>query len=166
VKNESEQKNRSAGKLIGELSRAAHIYFHSSFREQSIGHAQVRSLLFIARNEGISQLELAEYLRLDKSSVTSQLKILERNGYIVRKPSEEDARRLQLEITEKTKEILEPIRQVYSSWTEILLDGFSEEERSESLNYLERMRDNVHSRLDLNKHAHCCRHGESSDPEK
>ena len=140
--------NRSAGKLINELSRAAHIYFQSEFKKYSIGHAQIRTLLFIARNEGISQLELSKYLNLDKSSISSQLQILERNGYISKQSSENDARISQTTITDKTREILEPLRMVFSSWTATLLDGFSESEKTEMFDYLEKMHSNAINKLD------------------
>ena len=138
---------KSAGRLINELSRAAHIYFQAEFKEYSIGHAQIMTLLFIARNEGISQLDLSEQFNLDKSSITSQLKILEKNGYISRHTSENDARVLHLNITDKTREILEPLKMIFSSWTETLLDGFSEGERENVFYYLEKMLGNAKNKL-------------------
>jgi DNA-binding MarR family transcriptional regulator len=134
---------RSAGKIISEISRTAHVYFNSEFRDYSIGHAQVGTLLFISRNEGVSQLEISENLNLDKSSITSQLKILERNGYIFKKPNENDARKYRIYITDKTKEILFPLKLVFSNWTDTLFIGFSDKERSETFVYLERMLDNA-----------------------
>jgi len=138
-----ESETRSAGKLIGELSRAAHIYFQSEFKPYSIGHAQIRTLLFIAKNEGSSQLELSKHFNLDKSSITSQLQLLERNGYISRRVHDRDARKHQLFITEKTRDILEPVKKVHASWTSILLDGFSENEKTELFTYLEKMLSNA-----------------------
>lgn len=143
-----EPNNRSAGKLINELSRAAHIYFQSEFKQYSIGHAQIRTLLFIAKNEGISQLELSKYLNLDKSSISSQLQILEKNGYISKQTSENDARIYQTRITDKTRKILEPLRMVFSSWTSTLLDGFNESDKTIMFDYLERMQSNAINKLD------------------
>jgi DNA-binding MarR family transcriptional regulator len=134
---------RSAGKMIGELSRAAHIYFQSEFKQYSIGHAQIRTLLFIAKNEGSSQLEISKHLKLDKSSITSQLQLLEKNGYISRHIADHDARMHKLSITEKTRDILEPIKKAHASWTSILLDGFSENEKTELFTYLEKMLSNA-----------------------
>jgi len=141
-KNKEESK-KSAGKIINELSRAADIYFKTEFKKYSIGHAQIRTLLFLSRNEGISQLELSKSLNLDKSSITSQLQTLEKNGYISRHISEADARMHQLNITDKTREILRPLKKVFSSWTEILLDGFDKKERAIVFQYLEKMQNNV-----------------------
>jgi DNA-binding MarR family transcriptional regulator len=148
MKRNEENNDRSAGRLINELSRAAQIYFQNEFKKYSIGHAQIRSLLFMARNEGISQLELSEYLNLDKSSITSQLRILERNGYISRHTSENDARINKIYITDKTREILEPLEIVFLSWTETLLDNFNESERTDIFEYLHRMHTNALNKLE------------------
>jgi DNA-binding MarR family transcriptional regulator len=141
-------KDKSTGRIINELSRAAHIYFQAEFKKYSIGHAQIRTLLYVARNEGISQLELSKHLNLDKSSITSQLGILEKNGYVIRQVSANDARMHQIILTDKTREILEPLKRVFSSWTEFLLDGFSESERTELFKYLERMHTNAMNKLE------------------
>jgi DNA-binding MarR family transcriptional regulator len=148
MKINQEIQHKSAGRLINELSRAANIYFQAEFKKYSIGHAQIRTLLFIAHNEGISQHTLSENLNLDKSSITSQLQILERNAYISRHISENDARMHQILITDKTKAILEPLKMIFSSWTETLLDGFNEEEREPVFKYLEKMQKNAQNKLE------------------
>lgn len=145
--NRKDKKHASAGRLINELSRGAHIFFQHEFKKYNIGHAQIRTLFYIVHNESQTQKQLANYLNLDKSSITSQLQILERNGYISRATSKIDARMQVIGITDKTREILEPLQQVFSSWTETLLDGFNEKERSTIFNYLERMRVNTKNKL-------------------
>jgi len=151
MKNNHDNQRRSAGRIIGELSRAALTYFQHEFKTYSIGHAQVRTLHFLAQNEGVSQLELAKQLKLDKSSVTSQLRILERNGYISREKVAGDARMFQIVLTDKTREILPALKMIFLSWTETLLDGFDEEERAEIFAYLERMHENASNRLEVIK---------------
>lgn len=128
IGSEDENRRRSVGKNIGFLSRAAHRYLKHRFRDYSLGHAQVLTLHFISRNNGLSQQELGLYFNLDKSSVTSQLNILEKNGYIVRKTDEKDCRGRKIFITEKTKAIQPELYQRFSEWSKILLRGFSEKE--------------------------------------
>jgi len=148
VQGKNKNKNKSTGRLINELSKAAHVYFKSEFGKYSIGHAQIITLLVIAQNEGISQHDLSKNLNLDKSSITSQLGILERNGYITRIVAEKDGRMHKIMLTDKTREILEPLRMVFSSWTEILLDGFTETEKAESFHFLEKMQANAQNKLE------------------
>lgn len=147
MENIKETQNKSAGKVIGELSRAAHVFFHHQFKKYSIGHAQVRTLRFISQNNGITQAELTEYLKLDKSSVTSQLASLEKNDYIKRTISSKDARIRNINITDKTKNILSELMKVFSSWTDLLLHDFSEKEKIDVFILLEKMRENAQNRI-------------------
>ncbi|MFC0875355.1 MarR family winged helix-turn-helix transcriptional regulator [Saccharicrinis sp. FJH2] len=128
IGSKEEQNRKSIGRNIGFLSRSAHRYLKHRFRDYSIGHAQVLTLNFISRNNGLSQNELVTYFNLDKSSVTSQLNILEKNGYIERKPDENDSRGRNIFITEKTEALLPELYARFSEWSKILLDGFSKEE--------------------------------------
>ena len=147
MKNKNNIKNASAGRLINEISRAGHICFQHEFKKFNIGHAQIRTLLYIAQNDGKTQKELAEFLNLDKSSITSQLQILEKNGYINREKSKLDARKQVINPTSKTQEIMPSLQQVLLSWTETLLEGFDDNERAKIFKYLQKMRINAQNKL-------------------
>ncbi len=140
-------KNNSAGKIIDELSRAGQIYLQHEFSRYNIGYAQVKTLLYLAENKDKTQKELVQYLNLDKSSITSQLQILEKNGYIVRQTSKVDARKQVVNITDKANIKLPELKIVFASWTNTLLTGFNEKERSDIFKYLEKMRENVYDQL-------------------
>lgn len=128
IGSEEEINRKLVGKNIGFLSRAAHRYLKHQLRDYSIGHAQVLTLHFISQNNGLSQNALGHHFNLDKSSVTSQLNILEKNGYIIRKRDENDCRGRRIFITEKTKAIQPELYERFAEWTKILLHGFSEKE--------------------------------------
>ncbi len=141
--NKKIEHHQSAGKIIGELSRAANIFFQHQFKDDPIGHAQVRTLHFLSHNDGISQAELTDYFKLDKSSVTSQLNSLEKNGYIKRTVSSKDARIRTIHITDQTKDISDSLMSVFSSWTDVLLNNFNEKEKADILIMLNEMQDNA-----------------------
>lgn len=145
------EQHQSAGKIIDELSRASHIFFQHQFKDYSIGHAQVRTLRFISNNNGITQVELTKYLKLDKSSVTSQLNNLEKNGYIFRSISSKDARIHTIYITDKTKEIFSPLMNIFSSWTDTLLNNFSEKEKTDIFKILNKMQENAQTKINALK---------------
>ena len=142
-----EKITKSAGRLLHEISKAAIIYFQNELKGYSIGPAQVKTLLFITENPGLNQIELANNLNLDKSSITSQLKILQSNGYITRYTSDKDGRMQLIKITEKTREIIEPLREIFAAWTDILFTGVDKNERDIIIDYLEKMRDNAKDRI-------------------
>ncbi len=140
-------KNQSAGKLINELSRAGQVFLQNEFSQYNIGYAQVRTLMFLIHNPDRTQNELVEYGKLDKSSITSQLKILEKNGYVTKQRSESDARKQIVNVTEKTRELLPELKRVFDSWTTCLLSDFTENEREDIFNYLQRMKKNVEGKF-------------------
>ncbi len=140
-------KGTSIGQLINELSKVSHTYFQQQLKQYNIGHGQIRTLFVISHHKALTQKELSGFLKLDKSSITSQLQILEKNGYIKRVVSEEDGRKQNILVTEKAKQVLKPIKQTMYRWTDLLLHDFSEEEKEVLSKYLIRMRDNVGNNL-------------------
>ncbi|MGM0650622.1 MAG: MarR family winged helix-turn-helix transcriptional regulator, partial [Bacteroidota bacterium] len=134
---------RSVGKEIGILSRCAHKYFQHKFRDYAIGHAQVRTLHVICRHDGISQKQLIENLKLDKSSVTSQIELLEKNGYITRKTDKTDQRSKRIYITKKTEAIKHDLIAIFSGWSSALMKGFTPEEKETLFYLLDRMKTNA-----------------------
>ena len=140
--------NRSIGKETGMLVRAAHIYLRHQFRNYSFGHAQAMTLHLISHHDGISQNELVQHFHLDKSSVTSQLKILEKNGYIYRRANKEDSRSRHIYITEKTEAIQQDLNAKVASWSEILLKDFSEEQKQQIFFLLDKMKANAFEAID------------------
>ncbi len=151
--NKDKHKDPSIGQIINELSRVSHSYFQQELKKYQIGHGQIRTLFFIAHHEGLTPKEIADYLRLDKSSLTSQLQLLERNKYIERVTCEKDARKQEIKITDKTKKILPPIKQTFYSWTDSLLEGFSKEDIMQLTNYLKKMRENVREKLEKDQES-------------
>jgi len=139
--------NRSIGKLIGMLSRSAHIYFHHQFKDSTIGHAQVFTLHFLSKHDGISQNELVQHFHMDKSSVTSQLNNLEKNGYIVRIKSAGDGRSRQIFMTDKAKEMSDDLHKVFIGWSQILLEGLSDEEVDKAFELAEHMHNNAKKKI-------------------
>ena len=138
---------RSIGKEIGILSRAAHTFFQYQFKNLSIGHSQVMTLHFICKHNGLSQNKLVQHFGLDKSSVTSQLNILEKNGYITREIDKDDSRGRKIFITKKTNAIKDFLDTKFSSWSKILLKGFDEVEKEKLFNLLDNMIINAHKAI-------------------
>jgi len=70
---------------------------------------------------------------------------MEKAGFILRKSDPKDERMTILEITPKDKETLRYIEKEKDEWLEVLLKGFSKEERAQLLDMVKRLiRNNVH----------------------
>jgi DNA-binding MarR family transcriptional regulator len=137
----------SIGYKIGRLSRSAHVYFKHRFGELGLGHAQGLTLHHICRQDGIDQLALLNKVRLDKSSLTSQLKKLEEHGYIVRKPDPADRRAKRIFITDKTRALQDDLHDIFASWTGILTKGLDDTERETLIRLLDTLQANASDTL-------------------
>lgn len=144
---EEEKNRRSVGEKTGFLSRAAHRYLKFRFRDYSIGHAQVLTLHYICRNNGLSQNDLGQYFNLDKSSVTSQISMLEKNGYLVRIKDKSDSRVKRIFITDKTEALKPEIYSRFSEWSQLLLQNFTEEEKEHLYTLIDRLMVNAKDAL-------------------
>lgn len=66
-------------------------------------HGQVRVLMFVhQRNDPSYQKDIEEFLKIRRSTATEILNVLERNQYIVRVRSTQDARLKEIHLSEKT----------------------------------------------------------------
>lgn len=80
------------------------------------------------RHPGISQDKLAKLIFIDKSNVARQAVALEEAGYICRKPSDEDRRMILLYPTQKAKDLMPTIHEMYRQWSDMLTQDLTEAE--------------------------------------
>lgn len=96
-------------------------------------------LLEICACPGISQEQLARRIYINKSNVARQLAILEENGYVTRRPGEEDRRVMRVYPTEKAQVALPRIQEIMGNWEEAVAVGLTEAEREKLSALLEDM---------------------------
>ncbi len=111
--------------------------------KQGIHQAQHRLLMHLAKREWNSQKELAEHMGVSTATMTVSLKKLERGGYIKRVMIPDDNRYNQLEITVKGREVVKESSDMFNEIDEKMLEGFSEQERKQFLEYLQRINSNL-----------------------
>ena len=109
------------------ISRCEAIYRekNSSHNLPGIYHSYI---LAICKNPGLPQEKLANYLCINKSSVTRHLSYLEKNGYIRREPCLKDKREHLVFPTEKMLSAKTEVVAVTKKWNELIADGITEDE--------------------------------------
>lgn len=122
-------------KNVSLLAQSTMTYRDKVFSPMGITGAQVKYLLGVANDEGISQDMLAKKMMINKSNVARQLSALEENGYIRREQSAEDRRVMLVYTTDKGKAIVPQLREENGRWSEIVCEGLTKDER-EQLAYL------------------------------
>ena len=118
----------SITRYINIISRCGNMYRNERLRDTDLGAAHSPYLFAICRSPGISQEQLARKIYINKSNVTRNLAVLEKNGYIERRPSETDKRVMLVYPTPKAEETLPLLREIMHDWNAMIADDFSEEE--------------------------------------
>ncbi len=105
--------------------------------------AQCHTLLEIGHNSKISVSELAQKLDLDKSTVSRTVDGLVKMDLIDRKIPEENRRKALLNLTDEGKEVCKTINYSNDAYIEDVLQGFTEQERSNFLNLFRKLTENM-----------------------
>lgn len=98
------------------------------------------SLLLIHRSgETLTQQELADQLRVDKASMVRVIDFLAKTGFIKRKTNPEDRRKHLLQLTPKAKGVMPDIEECVKAMNEQALKGFTEKEKKQYYDMLDRI---------------------------
>ena len=117
----------------------------TEYRKQYLNAADIqgrhaRYLIEICDRPGISQEGLSRRLLVDKSTVARQCVILEEADFLLRKPSTDDKRILQLFPTEKTLALLPTLTEAWDSWEALLTQDMTEDEKALAADLLVKMK--------------------------
>lgn len=130
--------------LDATLRRYVETYSHKKAHAQLTG-ANTWVLLYIAEN-GSAPVYLRDIERrfgITRSTASKVVDTLVRRGFVERHTVEIDARLRRLTLTEKAQALIQSIERDREMIEETLLQGFTENERTTVLIYLERMRQNL-----------------------
>lgn len=107
-------------------------------------------ILFALNREGeLSQKELASQLKLTPPSITTALKKMEQQEYILRKTDKKDQRITRIYLADKGREYLEHIRDAEMQMEMILRTGLDEKEVETLKMLLEKVRYNLIKKMDF-----------------
>lgn len=110
-------------------------------------------MLFLIRDsgEGISQVQIAEELRIKPSSVTSMLNNMERDGYIVRKSDEKDKRVKHIYLTEKGISSSDAVLDRMFTTTNVFFENFNTDEKKQFIQLMSKLENNIKNIVMANK---------------
>ncbi len=126
---------------ITEIARCGAQYRTEALAPMGLKACHASYLTEICATPGISQDKLAARICINKSNVARQAAILEEDGFVIRTPSEQDKRIMQLYPTQKTLDLLPQIAPILRQWEACLTEDVSEEERAVLERILGRMKD-------------------------
>ena len=112
-----------------------------------IGHPMLLCILQSTDRDAaercMAQRDLAELLHISPAAVANSLKSLEKGGYITRTPVQEDARRNQIQLTDKGRAAICGCMESFAAVSHRMLADFTPEERQQLLSFRMRMLNNL-----------------------
>ncbi len=140
------KKLRSGGFLITKIHQVAGRIFNKLLKKyeiEEINSSQGRILFALWEKDNIPISELSQKTQLEKSTLTSMLDRLEKDGFIARMPSKEDRRKIIIQRTEKDRKLQKKYLSVSDEMNNLFYQNFKESEIDDFENYLERILDNL-----------------------
>ncbi len=108
--------------------------------------AQARALVYVSRNEGVRQIDLADLLEVQPITLARLIDQLAATGLVERRADPVDRRAYQVFLTRAAAPHLAAIEKVAKTIRSEAMHGFSEQQAASALFALGKMRDNLASR--------------------
>ncbi|KAJ52733.1 DNA-binding MarR family transcriptional regulator [Clostridium tetanomorphum] len=140
---------QSFGRYVSVIYRHLQILLNHRLNSYGIGSGQYIFLSAIYKNEGISQKELTNLIKIDRATTAKALKKLEKNGYVNRVQDSEDKRYYKLYLTKKGIEFIPTLKNILNDLTNMLCMGMSNEQYTETLKSLNLILNNVQNAVEL-----------------
>jgi len=134
---------RNLGFLFKDIGRLYTKLFEERASHLEASLAQCKALVYISKNQGISQIRLAELSGIEPMSLVRMLDRMEADGWIERRAHPADRRARQLYLKDKAQPTLEQIWQIGDEVRAQTLVGFKADERNLLLDLLERAQANL-----------------------
>ncbi|MEM9634393.1 MAG: MarR family transcriptional regulator [Pseudomonadota bacterium] len=132
------EKDSSAGYLANHMARLFAAGLQRRIKPLGLAPGQFPALLALWAKDGRTQKELVQLLDIEQATLANTLARMERDGLIARKPSEEDGRVQLIYLTERAKALQSEATQAAVSQNKVALDGFSEDEIDQFLDFMRR----------------------------
>ena len=115
-------------KDVWAMQRYGFIYISDRLRNISVHGGDFMVLDYLDTHTDVTQEMIANYMMLDKATITKSLVRLEQLKYLVRTTNSDDRRKNNICLTDDGRRVHCEIKCVAKEWKEVLLAGFSKEE--------------------------------------
>lgn len=115
--------------LFAHVHKQSNIFLADRLKELGVNVGQFPHLMRVCATPGLTQDEIAEKTRTDKSTVAKMLKQLDGAGFVTRKGNPGDKRSLLVFPTQKALDVYPAIMKEKRRWHEKLTGGLTATER-------------------------------------
>ncbi|UYD07417.1 MarR family winged helix-turn-helix transcriptional regulator [Limosilactobacillus vaginalis] len=128
---------------VGMIERALDSISNIEFKDINLSNLQFLYVVRIYEHPGIIAEQLANLIKVDRTTLARAVRRLEKQGYVYRESNPDNKKIKHLYVTEKGKQIYPFIIRENSHSNEVALQGFTPEEAQQVHDYLKRIRQNI-----------------------
>ena len=129
--------------LITRLAYELNLDLIEKLRREGINVTRWRILAVLAMGDGITIIEIIDRAMMQQSALSRVLMKMEKEGYVRRVPRREDARYVEVFLTDKGRALFNSLNVVVRRRQHRLLDGFSPAERAAAFALIRRLSRNM-----------------------
>lgn len=129
--------------LLAQNCHLHHMRAYQLFEAVGLYRGQPPVLFSLWEQEGQTQTELADNLRIAPATITKMLQRMERAGFVQRKVDPEDQRVSRVYLTEAGRAVKSQVEAIWKTMEEETFANFNEEERDLLRRFLLRIRQNL-----------------------
>lgn len=131
------------GRRFSMLNLLRRIELHRATTDVGLHLGQLPVMEYIIRNEGCTQIEIADTLKVTPASIAISTKRLQKAGLIQKKTDENNLRCNKLSATQKGIELSQNCRDRFNEFDKKLFAGFSDQELLIMKDHLDRLMNNI-----------------------
>lgn len=135
--------HRSLGFLIVELSRLLRKHYDMLIQDLGISTAQWSVLVHVCRQDGLTQIELAEKVEIEQPTLVRHLDNLEKQNLIERRLDTTDRRVKRIFMKNECHPLIKSLEDRAAIGRKIALSSMTEKEIEHTFDVLERMKINL-----------------------
>lgn len=137
------ERRASVGYQVNHLGRLLAQALRLRITPYGVVPGQFAQLLALYEQEGMTQNQLCDQVRIDQSTMAHTLQRMDRDGLIERTPDPADRRRSLVTLTERAREVESSLVQAAQGVNAVATRGFTTEEVATFLGLVTRMIDNL-----------------------
>ncbi|MET0546170.1 MAG: MarR family transcriptional regulator, partial [Caulobacterales bacterium] len=114
--------------MLGDATRLSRAAFDNRVRALGLTGASARALFILAKEDGLSQIELARRLDVSRMALGQTIDRLEKSGHVERRPDPTDRRVWRLHLTKAANDLLPHLAELAADNQAQILENMPEQE--------------------------------------
>jgi DNA-binding MarR family transcriptional regulator len=129
-------RRRSLGYQVNHLARLMALALRDRIAPYGVAPGQFAQLLALYEEDGITQAELCDRVRIEQPTMANTLQRMERDGLVRRAPDPNDGRRALISLTDRARHLEEPLTAAAREVNRLTTRGLSRDEVASTMRTL------------------------------